>query len=354
MDFLDFRCSAASVRILLEVGQERGFGAHQILAGSGLKEADLRNPDAELNARQELRAVENLLRACPEPGLGLAVGLRGTLASYGFWGLGLISSATAGDALAFGLRHVPLSFPFCRISVAQEGDLCTISFGEPALAPDVQQFLVERDMAAAALLMKEALGSRFVLSRFQLKHNLRASAAVSRDIEVAVGTRPRFGARSNSLSFEQAMLGWALPQADPVTVALCEKACEDLIERWRVRLGTGERVRQHLAMSPLGAMPSLVQCAQMLGLSERTLKRRLQDEGLTFSALLAEVRGGQAQAMVADGSLSLTEIAERMGFSDLSSFSQAFKRWFGVAPSVLRDAGAGEPRLRAPGARTRP
>ncbi|MFY9478558.1 MAG: AraC family transcriptional regulator [Aquabacterium sp.] len=339
MDFLDFRCSAASVRILVEAGQARGFKPPQILAGTGLRESDLLNPDAELNARQELRAVENLIRACTQPGLGLEVGLRGNLASYGFWGLGLISSATAGDALAFGLRYVPLSFPFCRISVTQEGGLRTISFGEPALAPDVQQFLVERDMAAAALLMKEALGSRFVLSRFQLKHGLRTSATVSRDIEVAVGTRPRFGARDNSLSFEQSMLGWPLPQADPVTVALCEKACADLMERWRVRLGAGERLRQHLGMAPLDAMPTLVQSAQWLGLSERTLKRRLQDEGTTFSALLAQARSGQARALVADGDLPLTQIAERMGFSDLSSFSQAFKRWFGVAPSVLRKTG---------------
>ncbi|WP_415869213.1 helix-turn-helix domain-containing protein [Burkholderia ubonensis] len=54
--------------------------------------------------------------------------------------------------------------------------------------------------------------------------------------------------------------------------------------------------------------------------SARKLKRRLQDEGTTFRALLGDERP------------TLTEVAERLGFSDLSSFSQAFKRWYGVAP----------------------
>ena len=146
-------------------------------------------------------------------------------------------------------------------------------------------------------------------------------------------------AHSNSLSFDRKLLDLRLPQANPVTVAMCERACEELIERRRARLGTSECVRQYLDAAPLNMAPDLPQAARMLGLSERTLKRRLQDEGTSFRVLLAEVRGHQANALLADARLSLTDIAERMGFSDLSSFSQAYKRWFGVAPSVGRGGG---------------
>ncbi|OJA24332.1 hypothetical protein BGV47_31550 [Burkholderia ubonensis] len=60
--------------------------------------------------------------------------------------------------------------------------------------------------------------------------------------------------------------------------------------------------------------------ARLMNTSARKLKRRLLDEGTTFRALLGDERP------------TLTEVAERLGFSDLSSFSQAFKRWYGVAP----------------------
>ena len=339
MSFLDFNRSAASVRILVEFGKERGLKPAQLLAGSGLKERDLINPNVELNASQELRAVENLIRACTQSGLGLEVGMRYNFSSYGFWGLGLVSSATAADALTLALRFVPLTFAYCHISSSLDDELCTVSFDEPELDPAVQRFLVERDVAAASRLIKETFGSPFALSKFLLKSTSRVDGAICKAIEKEVGVRPQFGAITNSLSFEKRLLALELPQANPITVAMCERACEELIERRRVRSDIAERIRQYLAMTPLNTAPDLAQVAEWIGISDRTLKRRLLDGGTTFRALTAEVRGGQAKDLLADEALSLTDIAERMGFSDLSSFSQAFKRWFGVAPSALRSDG---------------
>lgn len=336
MSFWDFKRSAASVRLLVEFGQEQGLDASRILARSRLKEADLADPSIELDASQELCVVGNLLRACKQPGLGLEVGMRYNFASYGLWGLGLISSATAGDALSLALRFIPLTFAFCRISGGLDAEMCTVTFEAPDVEPALQRFLVERDVAAASRLMKETLGSEFALARFTLRHTIQPSARWLADHLRMNGVRPEFGASSNSLSFDSKLLNLRLPQANPVTVAMCERACEELMERRRARLGTGECVRQYLATAPLNMTPGLPQAARTMGLSDRTLKRRLQDEGLSYRMLITEVRGRQANELLADETLSLTQIAERMGFSDLSSFSQAYKRWFGVAPSVKR------------------
>lgn len=339
MNFWDFKRSSASVRLMVEFGQERGVDAAKILARSGLKEADLADLSIELDASQELCVVGNLIRACRQPGLGLEVGMRYNFASYGLWGLGLISSATAGDALALALRFIPLTFAFCRISGGLDGDMFTVTFEAPDVEPAVQRFLVERDVAAAARLMKEVLGPEFFLSRLTFQHTAERGAGRVDELVRVVGVRPEFGAGSNSLASDGKLLALRLPQANPVTVAMCERACEELMERRRARLGTGEFLRQYLAAAPMNMVPDLPQAARALGLSDRTLKRRLQDEGLTYRALLAEVRGGQANQLLGDSTLSLTQIAERMGFSDLSSFSQAYKRWFGVAPSVGRGGG---------------
>lgn len=336
MSFWDFRRSAASVRLLVEFGQEQGLDAPKILARSRLKDADLADPAIELDASQELCVASNLIRACRQPGLGLDVGMRYNFASYGLWGLGLISSATAADALALALRFIPLTFAFCRISGSVDGDLYTVTFEAPELEPALQRFLVERDVAAASRLMQETLGPQFSLSRFTLKHTLPPGAPMLAKHPRVGGVRPEFGAASNSLSFDGKLLSQRLPQANPVTVAMCERACEELMERRRARLGAAECVRQYLDSVPLNTAPDLLQAARTLGLSDRTLKRRLQDEGVSYRVLLAEVRGRQANDLLADDTLSLTQIAERMGFSDLSSFSQAYKRWFGFAPSAGR------------------
>lgn len=336
MNFWDFKRSSASVRLLVEFGQERGLHADLILANSGLSAADLDDPAIELEARQELCAVNNLIRACNQPGLGIQLGLRYNFASYGLWGLGLVSSATAGDALALALRFIPLTFAFCRITGGLDDEAYTVTFEAPDTAPETQRFLVERDVAAAARLMKEVMGPSFTLSRFTLQHTIESDTGWREALMRMGGVRPELGARSNSLSADRRLLSLRLPQANPVTVAMCERACESLLEQRRARMGTVECLRQYLTTVPINTMPDLPQAARALGFSDRTLKRRLQDEGVNFRRLLSEVRGRQANQLLADDNLTLTQIAERMGFSDLSSFSQAYKRWFGVAPSTGR------------------
>ena len=65
---------------------------------------------------------------------------------------------------------------------------------------------------------------------------------------------------------------------------------------------------------------------------------RLQDDGACVRGMSGAVRKIRAQAPIAEGRLSIKEIAQELGFSDMSSFSQAYKRWTGVAPSVSRQA----------------
>ena len=122
-----------------------------------------------MSAAQELRVAGNLLRLLEHPpGLGLEVGLQYHFSAYGVWGYGLISSATGADAMALALRFLPLTFAFCGIAYHEEGELGVLGFGEPALADGTGQFLLERDMAAAAVLLREIGGGDFRVRAFTL------------------------------------------------------------------------------------------------------------------------------------------------------------------------------------------
>ncbi|WP_323751764.1 helix-turn-helix transcriptional regulator [Marinobacter sp.] len=76
--------------------------------------------------------------------------------------------------------------------------------------------------------------------------------------------------------------------------------------------------------------------AGQLNMSRYTLHKKLKQEGLTFAALLEQVRREQAIAYMKDKSKPLVEIAEQLGFSELSAFSRAFKRWMGTPPAEYR------------------
>ncbi|PHR55194.1 MAG: hypothetical protein COA43_15690 [Robiginitomaculum sp.] len=81
----------------------------------------------------------------------------------------------------------------------------------------------------------------------------------------------------------------------------------------------------------LGA-PTLAQTAQELGLSERSLRRRLMENGTCFRVLLEHTRRELCQDFLQDQSLSFTKIGERLGYSEQSAFNRAFKNWYGLTP----------------------
>jgi AraC-like DNA-binding protein len=219
-----------------------------------------------------------------------------------------------------------LTYAFTVIAYEEQGNEGVLTFATPGLAPDLHGFLLTRDMSAAALLLKELGGNDFSLSRFCL------SKPPTPDSVQVLGCAPSYAANSNSLAFDRSFLSLPLPQANAVTVSMCEQMCTQLMQRRIARAGMTALV-QHYLITPDIRPPDLCSMSELLHVSTRTLKRRLKEEGTTFRKLLADARSRNAINLLKDGHMNLTEIAERLGFSDLSSFSQAFKRWHGISPS---------------------
>lgn len=337
MGFEDFRRSAASVRLLLAFGQEHQLPAARLLAGSAIDATRLDDPDAELGAAQELVVVRNLARALGHPpGLGLALGARQRLSNFGVWGYGLISSATLGAALERALRFLPLTFAFSSIGARLQGPVVQLHFTEPALPPGLRRLLVERDMAAAAMLAQQLGGEGFVLRRFALKAVPGRPGARPAALQPLAGVLPETAAEANLLELDRQWLDWPLPQADAATAALCDRMCHALMERRRARIGSTALVRHQLAALPPGSLPSLAAVARQLNTSARTLKRRLQAEGSSFRVLAQAAQAEAAAALLRDPTRPVSAVAEQLGYADLSAFSQAFKRWHGVSPAAFR------------------
>jgi AraC-like DNA-binding protein len=76
--------------------------------------------------------------------------------------------------------------------------------------------------------------------------------------------------------------------------------------------------------------------ARSLGISKRTLARKLSDEGLDFTEVLQQLRRDLADRYLDDPKLNISKIAWLLGFSDVSAFTHAFKRWTGKSPSQMR------------------
>ncbi len=152
------------------------------------------------------------------------------------------------------------------------------------------------------------------------------------------GAALRFEAPANGFAFHREYLEAPLPGANPVLHALlCEHVQLALSQSTQNQTLSG-RVREIAARELLEGDPTVFTVARQLRMSARTLARRLEREGTTFSALLDTLRQELALRYVTHQELAFTDIAFRLGFSHVEAFYRAFKRWTGQTPLTYRRA----------------
>ena len=319
--------SAASALLLVRLGEERGVPVERTLAGTGLSLPDLLRPGAELEAADELAVTANLVAADPDPALGLEAGTRYHLTTYGIWGFALASSPTVRSALELGLRFADLSFTFCRFTVQELPGELLLQLDPAEVPASVRDFIVTRDLSALRTIAVELTGGAVRLTRVALP--TQPPSDLSRHREV-LGVEPEFGGTVALAALDPAVLDLALPQADELAAATTEAQCRALLERRRGLTGTAGAVRDRLVARP-ASMPGVGAVAGALGLSERTLRRRLAEEGTSFRALVDEVREALAEELLGTG-LGVEQVARRLGYAETASFTHAFTRWKGTSP----------------------
>jgi AraC-like DNA-binding protein len=144
-----------------------------------------------------------------------------------------------------------------------------------------------------------------------------------------------FGCAENGLALPAATLDWPLQTGDARLLATIEPLAEAQLAAQPPADDFAEQIATRLrALLPGEATMEAV--ADALHMSPRTLQRRLEQSGTRFSEVLDGVREGLARTWLADRNLPLGEIAWRLGFSDLATFSRAFKRWTGKPPGTWR------------------
>ncbi|KAA0021659.1 AraC family transcriptional regulator [Antrihabitans cavernicola] len=325
----NFPRGIASIALLVEFGAAEGVPAEDLLSASGLAIDDLTDPALQVTAQQELVVVRNLTRALGErPSLGLDVGCRYNVTTFGIFGFACLSSPTLRDAIALALRYLDLSFAFCTPTVELASDEIRMELHDRSVPEDVRDFLVDRDLAAIVTVMNDLLGSPILLHRMMFRQSAPPSTI---RYEELFGSTPTFDAASNISTFDIAYLDRPLRQGNRNTVALCEAQCRELVARRRKRSGIAGSVRDELTR--IGdATVDMDSVAAELGMSSRTMRRRLDDAGTSFRALRDEVLATLAVEMLDTGVLSVEDVAVRLGYAESSSFIYAFKRWFGETP----------------------
>jgi len=324
-----------ATRLLCEVANERGIATPDVLAGTGIAQADLDDPDAVVTAWDEIISVRRLLaRLSDDAGVGIDVGGRFTLTHLGLMGFAVMSCGTLRELFTIAMRYFALTMLHIDVQLFGGSDRCLLELNADHLPVDVRRFFVERDIAGIiatttgfALPVVEKYGDQ-----------VAADVAIDEDVlgpllKLIPFENVAFGRAHNRLHLPRAMLDEPLPQADRHTLEICMAQCDVLMQRNEQRRGITAVLRTKL-FRDCGGFPTLPDVAAELDIHPRTLRRRLAVEGTSFRALLNEARFTVALDLLCNVGLTVKEVSKRLGYTDVSTFSHAFKRWYGVAPSA--------------------
>ncbi len=147
----------------------------------------------------------------------------------------------------------------------------------------------------------------------------------------------RYGAPRNMLVLSQADLDRPFPGHNPELLEMLTPALSSALGELQRHNQVGEQIKIVLKRRMASGRPELSDIARELGMSERTLQRRVIEEGTTFRQLLLEARQELGRQLLGDASAEIDEIAYLLGYQDSSSFYRAFRYWEGITPGQWRE-----------------
>jgi AraC-like DNA-binding protein len=244
----------------------------------------------------------------------------------------LASSETFGEALGHTARYSSIVNEGFRVTL-REGKEIDVVFESVGIPRRLNRHQIEFSFATFIRACREITKRRLTANHVRFVHR----RSLTSEMSSFFGGYVEFGADVDQVTFSRSILDTAVASADPYLNKLLVKQYEDVLAH-RTLNRNAFTLRVENAIVPLlpHGKANVKDVAQKLGMSQRTLTRHLASEGLTFVKMLQELRLDLAKRDLADRDLSITQIAWLLGYSEVSAFTNAFKRWTGKTPRTAR------------------
>jgi AraC-like DNA-binding protein len=318
--------------LILNLAAERGGKREAMLSGLNIPDSLWETPDARLSLVQAGQLLYRGMKL--DPAIGYEIGLNSNLTTHGFIGYGMMSNPTARQAIEFGIKFLQLRLPNLSLHLLTEQNQAVVEVSEAVSLGAVRQCMFDLFLVGIARIAQQMRVGQLKAQRdVELWFDYPEPDHYARYRDRL--PRARFSMGANQLRFPLEYLDLPLYAADSVTAQLVTQQCERELTLLGYSGDLPGRVRA-LLVAGKGGYPGLEAVAAQLHQSSRTLKRRLQAHGFSYQALLDEARKRDSIRLLDDFTLSVEQVAVRIGYSDPANFTRAFRKWTGAAPSVYR------------------
>jgi AraC-like DNA-binding protein len=315
--------------------REAGIALAPLLKITGLSVEQIDNKDNRIAVVSQVKFLELAAKALQDPSLGFRLACECDLREMGLLHYAAGAATTLLEAIRRFERYSSIANEGVIVRCLDAGKLMIeLSYKGISRHSDQQQmeFLATTVIRGCRVLTGAALKPLGV----QLVHQAARSRA---DLDGYFGCQVTFGAEIDRISFDKEVGQLSLVGADPFLDKILLEYCEQALAA-RHTNSSPLRISIENAVTPLlpHGEAKFDKVARGLGVSRRTLGRRLKSEGLSFSEILRQLRSDLITRYLGESDFSISQVAWLVGFQSLAAFSHSCKRWYGMSPKELRRA----------------
>jgi AraC-like DNA-binding protein len=324
---------ARSVEKIINSAARHGVSAQSLCGSVKLDPAIVGDPDERIPFAQLVALYEQAARLTGDDAFGLHLGESIDPKVFDALGYVAMNSPTLGGAIERVARYHSIWTDGATVHLEAAGTNAKIIYRYSDLT--MKHCRQDTEMTFAAFTSLSRLITKPDWSPMEVKFKHAAPADTSEHSRI-FRAPVSFGNPNNEFILDSAALALPVVRADPGLCAVLDRHAEELLARYPREDTLTDRVRIRIKEELNGGDASLDRVAEQLGMSGRTLQRKLKDHGTSHQELLDQMRKDLAMRYLEEPDMAICEVAYLLGFSESSALHRAFKRWTGTTPSDYR------------------
>jgi AraC-like DNA-binding protein len=310
-----------------------GIDLRPILRRAHVTLREIEDEKTELRVTTQLNCVNEIAEALGDPLLGFHLLEKLDLRRLGFIYYVVASSENLGAAMGRAARYCSIVNEGVRLQT-ELGRTLRVGIDYAGVSRLSDRHQIEAWITAIVRSCREITCRELQPQRIRIMHQRNPESA---ELDNFLGRSVDFGADVDEVVFSGEAAGLPVVGADPYLNALLIRYCDEALAPHQHPIGAlRTNVENTLARLLPHAQGDVENVAQKLGISPRTLRRKLADEGVNFAGIREDLRLALATRYLMEQDLSISRIAWLLGYTEVSAFSHAFRRWTGRTPRANR------------------
>jgi hypothetical protein len=274
---------------LFDILLSQGHPAEEVLRHVNVSVKDVHSPKTRISVKQLIIACKNAIKLLGDRHLPYRIGTSIHLSTYGMYGFAILCCPDFRKTMDFARQYHALAAPMTTIDFEEEAGFATWTIEpkvEAATNPQLDRFITEMQIGIHISLMRDIMGPSFVPDEICLSYPEAEDFGLPAD---QLGCSIHFASLTNRIVFQSKWLDQAASLGNTTTYPTIVALCDDLLDDLELRTGVAGTIRT-LLLRDIANPPTFAIVAKLLGANERSLRRQLRQQGLSFRDVLDELR----------------------------------------------------------------